>query len=318
MLFKLQKYYFGTPMNDLLITKTPPFGKILTAMVTPFNSDGAVDYDLAVNLANYLIENGSDGIVLCGTTGESPTLTWVEQHNLFLAIKDSLNSKAKILVGTGSNSTSEAMEATKQAHKSGADGALVVVPYYNKPPQEGLYEHFSLIANSAPDIPLMLYNIPGRTGCNLLPDTVKKLRKCSNIVSIKAASGRIEEVTELRASCGSEFAIYSGDDSLLLPMLSVGAVGVVSVASHIVGLQLQEMILSFQNGNVTKALDIHEELQDLFKALFETTNPIPIKAALELLGWNVGSPRYPLTKLNYEKTQRISEILNNLPIQRIN
>tara|TARA_Y100000589_G_scaffold318641_1_gene346342 strand:+ start:108 stop:1025 length:918 start_codon:yes stop_codon:yes gene_type:complete len=305
-------------MNDLLITKTPPFGKILTAMVTPFNSDGAVDYDLAVNLANYLIENGSDGIVLCGTTGESPTLTWVEQHNLFLAIKDSLNSKAKILVGTGSNSTSEAMEATKQAHKSGADGALVVVPYYNKPPQEGLYEHFSLIANSAPDIPLMLYNIPGRTGCNLLPDTVKKLRKCSNIVSIKAASGRIEEVTELRASCGSEFAIYSGDDSLLLPMLSVGAVGVVSVASHIVGLQLQEMILSFQNGNVTKALDIHEELQDLFKALFETTNPIPIKAALELLGWNVGSPRYPLTKLNYEKTQRISEILNNLPIQRIN
>ncbi len=318
MLFKLQKYYFETPMNDLLITKNPPFGKILTAMVTPFNSDGAVDYDLAVNLANYLIKNGSDGIVLCGTTGESPTLTWVEQHNLFLAIKDSLNSKAKILVGTGSNSTSEAMEATKQAHKSGADGALVVVPYYNKPPQEGLYEHFSLIANSAPDIPLMLYNIPGRTGCNLLPDTVKKLRKCSNIVSIKAASGRIEEVTELRASCGSEFAIYSGDDSLLLPMLSVGAVGVVSVASHIVGLQLQEMILSFQNGNVTKALDIHEELQDLFKALFETTNPIPIKAALELLGWNVGSPRYPLTKLNYEKTQRISEILNNLPIQRIN
>tara|TARA_B100000900_G_scaffold403573_1_gene410810 strand:- start:93 stop:1010 length:918 start_codon:yes stop_codon:yes gene_type:complete len=305
-------------MNDLLITKNPPFGKILTAMVTPFNSDGAVDYDLAVNLANYLIKNGSDGIVLCGTTGESPTLTWEEQHNLFLAIKDSLNSKAKILVGTGSNSTSEAMEATKQAHKSGADGALVVVPYYNKPPQEGLYEHFSLIANSAPDIPLMLYNIPGRTGCNLLPDTVKKLRKCSNIVSIKAASGRIEEVTELRASCGSEFAIYSGDDSLLLPMLSVGAVGVVSVASHIVGLQLQEMILSFQNGNVTKALDIHEELQDLFKALFETTNPIPIKAALELLGWNVGSPRYPLTKLNYEKTQRISEILNNLPIQRIN
>ena len=170
------------------------------------------------------------------------------------------------------------------------------MPYYNKPPQEGLYEHFSMVAKAAPDIPLMLYNIPGRTGCNLLPSTVKKLMKCSNIVSIKAASGRIEEVTELRAICGSEFAIYSGDDSLLLPMLSVGAVGVVSVASHIVGLQLKEMILSFQNGHVSKALAIHEKLQGLFNALFETTNPIPIKAALVLLGWNVGSPRYPLTK----------------------
>ena len=206
-------------------------------MVTPFDKDGSVDYDLAIKLANYIIDNGSDGLVLCGTTGESPTLTWKEQHDLFLAIKKSLSSKAKILVGTGSNSTSEAIEATKQAYSSGADGALVVVPYYNKPPQEGLYEHFSMVAKAAPDIPLMLYNIPGRTGCDLLPGTVKKLMKCSNIVSIKAASGRIEEVTELRAICGSEFAIYSGDDSLLLPMLSVGAVGVVSVASHIVGLQ---------------------------------------------------------------------------------
>ena len=208
-------------MNNLLGQHQPPFGKILTAMVTPFDKDGAVDYDLAIKLANYVVDNGSDGLVLCGTTGESPTLTWKEQHDLFLAIKNSLSTKAKILVGTGSNSTSEAIEATRQACKSGADGALVVVPYYNKPPQEGLYEHFSKVAKAAPDIPLMLYNIPGRTGCNLLPSTVKKLMKYSNIVSIKAASGRIEEVTELRAICGSQFAIYSGDDSLLLPMLSV-------------------------------------------------------------------------------------------------
>ena len=301
-------------MNNFLGKYQPPFGKMLTAMVTPFDKDGEVDYDLAVKLANYIIDNGSDGLVLCATTGESPTLTWKEQHDLFLVIKNSLSTKAKILIGTGSNSTSEAIEATKQAYKSGADGALVVVPYYNKPPQEGLYEHFSMIAKAAPDLPLMLYNIPGRTGCHLLPNTVKKLMKCSNIVSIKAASGRIEEVTELRAICGSEFAIYSGDDSLLLPMLSVGAVGVVSVASHIVGLQLKEMILSFQNGNVTKSLEIHEKLQDLFKALFETTNPIPIKAALTLLGWDVGSPRLPLTKLNHERTQKLLQIIKNLSL----
>ena len=290
----------------------PPFGNILTAMVTPFKKDGKVDYELAVRLANHIIENGSDGIVLCGTTGESPTLTWDEQHQLFVVIRNSLQSKAKILIGTGSNSTSEAVEATQKAFESGADGALVVVPYYNKPPQDGLYEHFKDVANAAPKLPIMLYNIPGRTGSNLLPKTVKKLMEFPNIVSIKAASGRIEEVTELRAECGSEFAIYSGDDSLLLPMLSVGAVGVVSVASHIVGLQLKDMISNFQNGNVLKALDIHERLQPLFKALFETTNPIPIKAALEQLGWEVGPPRPPLVKLNYEKTQKLSILIKNL------
>ena len=297
----------------MTLNKTfPPFGNILTAMVTPFKKDGKVDYELAVKLANYIIENGSDGIVLCGTTGESPTLTWDEQHQLFVEIRDSLQSKAKILVGTGSNSTSEAVEATKKAFESGADGALVVVPYYNKPPQDGLYAHFKDVANAASKLPIMLYNIPGRTGSNLLPATVKKLMEFPNIVSIKAASGRIEEVTELRAECGSEFAIYSGDDSLLLPMLSVGAVGVVSVASHIVGLQLKDMISNFQNGNVLKALDIHERLQPLFKALFETTNPIPIKAALEQLGWEVGPPRPPLVKLNDDKTQKLSILINKL------
>ena len=211
-------------------------------MVTPFKENGEVDYELAIKLSNHLFENGSDGIVLCGTTGESPTLSWSEQHDLFVAVKGSLNSGCKIIVGTGSNCTSEAIEATKKAYEFGADGALVVVPYYNKPPQEGLYNHFSSIATAAKDLPLMLYNIPGRTGCNLLPNTVNKLMNFSNILSIKAASGRIEEVTELRSVCGPKLSVYSGDDSLLLPMLSVGAVGVVSVASHLVGLQLKEMI----------------------------------------------------------------------------
>ncbi len=290
----------------------PLFGRILTAMVTPFSEDGDVDYELAIKLANYLFDHGSDGIVLCGTTGESPTLSWEEQHDLFIAVKGSLDSSCKVIVGTGSNCTSEAVEATKKAYNSGADGALVVVPYYNKPPQEGLYKHFSAIANSAKDLPLMLYNIPGRTACNLLPDTVKKLMDFSNVLSIKAASGRIEEITELRAFCGSELSVYSGDDSLLLPMLSVGAVGVVSVASHLVGLQLKEMIESFQIGKVSKALAIHEKLQPLFKALFMTTNPIPIKAALELSGWNVGSPRNPLSPLPLDMRKQLSIILESL------
>lgn len=292
----------------------PLFGRILTAMVTPFKENGGVDYELAIKLSNHLCENGSDGIVLCGTTGESPTLSWAEQHNLFVAVKGSLNSRSKVIVGTGSNCTSEAIEATKKAYEFGADGALVVVPYYNKPPQEGLYNHFSSIATEASDLPLMLYNIPGRTGCNLLPTTVNKLMDFPNILSIKAASGRIEEVTELRAACGSNLFIYSGDDSLLLPMLSVGAVGVVSVASHIVGLQLKMMIESFHKGEVSIALDIHERLQPLFKALFETTNPIPIKAALELKGWQVGSPRNPLTPLIKEKKENLFQVIQNLSL----
>ena len=292
----------------------PLFGRILTAMVTPFKESGAVDYELAIKLSNHLFENGSDGIVLCGTTGESPTLSWEEQHDLFIAVKGSLNKKCKVIVGTGSNCTSEAVEATKKAYKFGADGALVVVPYYNKPPQKGLYNHFSSIANAAKDLPLMLYNIPGRTGCNLLPDTVNKLIDFPNILSIKAASGRIEEVTELRAFCGSKLSIYSGDDSLLLPMLSVGAVGVVSVASHLVGKQLKMMIELFHQGDVSTALNIHEKLQPLFKALFQTTNPIPIKAALELKGWKVGSPRNPLTPLDKEKKEHLFQIIQNLSL----
>ncbi len=292
----------------------PLFGRLLTAMVTPFTKDGVVDYELAIKLSNYLFENGSDGIVLCGTTGESPTLSWAEQHNLFIAVKGSLDSSCKVIVGTGSNCTSEAVKATKKAYEFGADGALVVVPYYNKPPQEGLYKHFSSVANAAKDLPLMLYNIPGRTGCNLLPNTVKKLMDFSNILSIKAASGRIEEVTELRAACGPKLTIYSGDDSLLLPMMSVGAVGVVSVASHLVGTQLKEMISFYLNGEVSNALEIHEKLQPLFKALFETTNPIPIKAALELSGWQVGSPRNPLTPLNKDKKENLFQIIQNLSL----
>ena len=210
-----------------------PFGRVITAMVTPFDPQGAVDLALAARLARHLVETGSDGLLVCGTTGESPTLSWQEQLQLLETVRQAVGPGVKVLAGSGSNSTAEAVEATREAAAAGADGALVVVPYYNKPPQEGLEAHFRSIAAAAPELPLMIYNIPGRTGCSLQPSTVARLLDCPNINSFKAASGTTEEVTQLRLHCGSRLAIYSGDDGLTLPMLSVGAVGVVSVASHI-------------------------------------------------------------------------------------
>ena len=300
-------------MSDLL--SPAPFGRLLTAMVTPFDKEGAVDFALAGRLACHLVDQGSDGIVVCGTTGESPTLSWREQHQLLKTVRNAVGKDVFLLAGTGSNSTAEAIEATCEAALSGADGALVVVPYYNKPPQEGLESHFRAIAAAAPGLPLMLYNIPGRTGCSLAPKTVSRLMDCKNIVSFKAASGTTDEVTQLRLECGNRLAVYSGDDALLLPMLSVGAVGVVSVASHLVGIRLKAMIEAYFNGNSTIALNYHEQLQPLFKALFVTTNPIPIKAALELNGWPVGPPRKPLIPLNSQMKDELSKILSALPKQ---
>ena len=292
-----------------------PFGRLLTAMVTPFNQDGEVDFAVAGRLACHLVDQGSDGILVCGTTGESPTLSWQEQHRLLETVRDAVGSNTYVLAGTGSNSTAEAVEATREAAAAGADGALVVVPYYNKPPQEGLEAHFRAVAAAAPELPLMLYNIPGRTGCSLAPKTVGRLMDCPNVVSFKAASGTVDEVTQLRLECGNRLAVYSGDDALLLPMLSVGAVGVVSVASHIVGLQLKAMIEAYFSGNSSVALGYHEHLQLLFKALFATTNPIPVKAALELNGWPVGPPRSPLLCLNSKMKNELSKILAALPKQ---
>ena len=254
-----------------------PFGRVVTAMVTPFDASGAVDLPLAGRLARHLVDQGSDGLVVSGTTG--------------------------------SNCTAEAVEATREAAAAGADGALVVVPYYNKPPQDGLAAHFRAIAEAAPELPLMLYNIPGRTGCSMAPETVAQLMDCPNVVSFKAASGTTEEVTALRMACGSKLAIYSGDDGLTLPMMSVGAVGVVSVASHVVGLQIRAMIEAYLQGDAAVALALHEQLQPLFKALFATTNPIPVKAALRLNGWPVGAPRLPLTPLSDEMTSTLAQTM---------
>jgi len=296
-------------MTEAATLSPTPFGRVVTAMVTPFDASGAVDLDLAGRLARHLVEQGSDGLLVCGTTGESPTLSWEEQLQLLSAVRQAVGSDAKVLAGTGSNCTAEAIEATREAAAAGADGALLVVPYYNKPPQDGLEAHFRAIAEAAPDLPLMLYNIPGRTGCSIAPETVARLMDCPNIVSFKAASGTTEEVTALRLSCGPRLAIYSGDDGLTLPMLAVGAVGVVSVASHVVGPQIRAMIEAYLNGDGPGALAGHDALIPVFKALFATTNPIPVKAALELNGWPVGAPRLPLLPLSDSMKRSLSDTL---------
>ena len=296
-------------MTEAATLSPTPFGRVVTAMVTPFDASGAVDLDLAGRLARHLVEQGSDGLLVCGTTGESPTLSWEEQLQLLSAVRQAVGSDAKVLAGTGSNCTAEAIEATREAASAGADGALLVVPYYNKPPQDGLEAHFRAIAEAAPELPLMLYNIPGRTGCSIAPETVARLMDCPNVVSFKAASGTTEEVTALRLSCGPRLAIYSGDDGLTLPMLAVGAVGVVSVASHVVGPQIRAMIEAYLNGDGPGALAGHDALIPVFKALFATTNPIPVKAALELNGWPVGAPRLPLLPLSDSMKRSLSETL---------
>ena len=288
---------------------TAPFGRVITAMVTPFNNDGAVDLDQAARLADHLVRHGSDGLVICGTTGESPTLSWSEQKDLFRAVQQAVAGRATLLAGSGSNCTAEAVEATREAAALGADGALVVVPYYNKPPQQGLEAHFRAVAAAAPELPLMLYNIPGRTGCSLAPETTARLLDRPNVVAYKAASGTTEEVSQLRLLCGERLAIYSGDDALTLPMLAVGAVGVVSVASHLVGPQIREMVQAFLQGDHRLALERHESLLPLCRALFCTTNPIPVKAALEIEGWSVGAPRLPLLPADAAVKQRLHSVL---------
>ncbi len=281
-------------------------------MVTPFAPDGRVDYALAERLAVHLVAHGSDGLVLAGTTGESPTLTWEEEYELFRVVKAAVGERAQVLAGTGANSTREAVAATVKAAELGLDGSLQVVPYYNKPPQAGLLAHFRTIAQAVPDFPLMLYNIPGRTGVNLLPETVAALAdKEANIVAIKEASGNLEQVAQLRRLAPG-VAIYSGDDSLTLPLLALGGVGVVSVASHLVGEKIQHMVQAFFQGQPERAQELYNEMYPLFKALFATTNPIPVKRALELMGWSVGAPRLPLVGADPEVDQILRPVMQAL------
>ena len=285
------------------------FGRVLTAMVTPFADDGSVNYSVAEALAAHLVDNGSDGLVVCGTTGESPTLSWDEEFQLFKCVKSAVGDRAKIIAGTGSNSTQEAIEATRKAAALQLDGTLQVVPYYNKPPQAGLHHHFRAIAEAVPDSPVMLYNVPGRSGCGLAVDTVARLTEVPNIVAIKEASGNLDYASHLKSQVPSTFSLYSGDDSLTLPLLAIGGCGVVSVASHLVGNRLQNMIQAFEAGKIGSAAEEHLSLFPLFKALFLEPNPIPVKAALSLQGWKVGSLRSPLVPASDAVQQELKALL---------
>jgi 4-hydroxy-tetrahydrodipicolinate synthase len=281
-------------------------------MITPFKPDGSVNYAVAEQLAAHLAEHGTDTLVVCGTTGESPTLSWDEEYELFQVVQQAVAGKAKVMAGTGSNSTQEAIAATQKADKLQLDGSLQVVPYYNKPPQEGLYQHFKAIAQASPDLPIMLYNVPGRTGQNLQAETVARLAEVPNIVAIKEASGNLDQASQIRRSTPPDFKLYSGDDSLTLPLLAVGGQGVVSVASHLVGKQLQQMIQAFETGQTKLATEIHLQLLPLFKVLFSTTNPIPVKTALNLQGWQVGPSRLPLCDPPIEVSQALKAVLAEL------
>ncbi len=289
-----------------------PFGRVITAMVTPFAEDGSVNYAVAEKLAVHLVDNGSDSLVICGTTGESPTLSWTEEYELFKVVKEAVGHKAKIIAGTGSNSTTEAIAATEKAAKLDLDGSLQVVPYYNKPPQSGLYQHFRAIAEACPELPIMLYNVPGRTGCNLEPETVANLAQLSNVVAIKEASGNIEQACKIRCLTPANFAIYSGEDALTLPMLTVGSCGVVSVASHLVGKEMQTMIEAFVTGDNQQATTMQLKLFPLFQSLFMTTNPIPVKTALNLQGWKMGKLRTPLCELQLDLLENLKIVLQEL------
>ncbi|MFA4967562.1 MAG: 4-hydroxy-tetrahydrodipicolinate synthase [Candidatus Margulisiibacteriota bacterium] len=288
------------------------FGKVMTAMVTPFKDDLSVDYKKAEELAVHLANNGSDSVVVHGTTGESPTLTHEEEYELYRVVKSALKgTSCKVIAGTGSNSTATTINSTKQAEKIGCDGAMIVVPYYNRPSQEGLYQHFKAVAQNT-SLPLIIYNIPGRTGINLLPETTARIAEIKNYAGLKDAAGNLDQTSATVACCPKRFKIWSGDDSLTLPMLSVGAIGVISVASHIAGKEIAQMVNAYHSGDTKKAMELHLKLLLLFKVLFITSNPTPLKAALAMVGRPVGIPRLPLIEANEKEKEQIRVVLKDL------
>jgi len=284
------------------------FGRLLTAMVTPFTDLLEVDYEKVDLLVDHLIEQGNDSIVVAGTTGESPNLTKDEKIKLFQTVVARANGKVKVIAGTGSNNTKESIALSKEAEQIGVDGIMLVVPYYNKPSQEGLYNHFKTIAESV-SLPVMLYNVPGRTAINMQADTVVKLSKIDNIVCIKEASGNLSQISNIICNTDSDFKLYSGDDANTLPILSVGGYGVVSVAGHIVGNEIKTMINEYLAGNVTLSASLHHKLMPIFEGMFITSNPVPVKAALKIKYLDVGSVRPPLVFANNDEIEKLKAIL---------
>lgn len=286
-------------------------GEVVTAMLTPFNNDLEIDYKAVEKVAIHLAENGTDAILVAGTTGESPTLTHDEEIEILKTVKNAVGDKVKIMMGAGSNCTKTAVEMSRKIEDIGADAILSVVPYYNKPSQGGMIEHFSQVAETV-ELPIMLYNIPGRTGVNMSPETIAELaEKYTNIAAVKQSNPDLDLVTEIAIKTPEDFLIYSGDDSLTLPMLSLGGYGVVSVSSHLVGNEIKEMITMFKNGNVKKATEIQHKTYPLFRAMFIAPNPTPLKAAMQELGMIEDYVRPPLVTLSAEEKSKLKSVLDS-------
>jgi 4-hydroxy-tetrahydrodipicolinate synthase len=284
------------------------FKGAITALVTPFKN-GQVDEKALRELVEYQIEAGIDGLVPCGTTGESPTLTHDEHDRVIEITIDTAKKRVPVIAGTGSNSTAEALRLTKHAFEAGADGALIACPYYNKPTQEGIYQHFQLIAQNVP-LPIIPYNIPGRTGVNMAPELIARLSKISNIVGVKEASGSLKQMNDVLDLCGPEFDVLSGDDGLTLPLMAMGGKGVISVASNIAPADMAALVDEAEAGHLAEARALHQKMSQLFDVLFVETNPIPVKAALSLMGKIEYEYRLPLCRMvpaNYEKLKRVME-----------
>lgn len=280
----------------------------IVAIVTPFKN-GKVDEKKLAQLVNWHIESGTEGILPCGTTGESPTLSFQEHERVIEIVISSANKRVPVIAGTGSNSTEEAITLTKKAQSAGADASLQVTPYYNKPTQEGLYQHFKAVANCV-DIPIILYNIVGRTARNIEPETIARLaRDCSNIIGVKEASGSLDQMSQIKALCPENFLLLSGDDSLTLPILSIGGLGVISVAANIVPRDVKGLCASFLKGDVKKARQLHYKLLPLIKALFIETNPIPIKHAMGILGLCEPDLRLPLCRMSSSNLEKLKSAL---------
>lgn len=287
-------------------------GEVITAMVTPFDKNREVDYNKVEELTKYLITHGSDTVLVAGTTGEGPTLTHEEDLEVLSTVKRATANKARVIMNAGSNCTMTACRTAKLAQKEDVDAILSVVPYYNKPNQKGIIEHFSAIARST-DLPVIIYNIPSRTGVNILPETVAKLAKeFDNIVGIKQSYPDMDAVTEMKLACPDDFSVYSGDDSLTLPMMSLGARGVISVASHIFGPEIKSMIRNYKTGEFLAALNMHKKLYPAFRKFFMAPNPVPVKAALAHKGIIEEYVRRPLAELNEEEKADLFSVLDSV------
>ncbi len=288
-------------------------GRLLTAMVTPFDAEGKVNYQQAKNLARALLDSGSDGLIISGTTGESPTLSHEEKLRLFSEVKSAIANRGVLIAGTGSYNTKETQELTKEAEKIGVDACLLVVPYYNRPTQQGLFEHFNAIAQ-ATTLPCILYNVPSRTVANLDSATVIKLSHIDNIVGVKEASGNLRQVAEIIHGSSNDFMVYSGNDGDTLFILALGGYGVISIASHLVGTQIKNMIEKFLAGETQEAASIHHHLLPLINALFVIPNPMPIKYALNYVGFPAGKLRLPLIEPDKKSAELIRTTLKDYEI----